>query len=169
MKSPFILALALAAALLSAPASAQSSADKSFIKDAMQGNLAEIQMGQLAQKNAGSDEVKAFGKTLEGDHSQSNTKAMQVAAALKVTVPTEPGAKQKQTYERMAKLNGAAFDRQFAQHMIADHKQDIAKFEKAAKSKDTNVAAYASETLPTLHKHLEMAQSIAQGRKTSQR
>jgi putative membrane protein len=169
MTRSLILALGFAAALLASPASAQSNADKSFIKEAIESNLAEVKMGQLAQKNGGSDEVKNFGKMLESDHSQANTKATQVAEGLKVTAPTEPNAKQKKTYDQMAKLNGAAFDRQFATHMIADHKQDIAKFEKASKSKDPNVAGFASETLPTLQKHLSTAQSISQGRKTSER
>ena len=164
-----ILAAGLAAALIASPASAQSSADKSFIKEAIQGNLAEVQMGQLAQKNGGSDEVKNFGKTLEADHGQANSKATQVAHELKVTPPTEPNSKQKHAYDRAAKLTGANFDREFARHMIIDHKEDIVKYQKASKSKDTAVAGYASESLPTLHKHLEMAQSIAQGRKTSQR
>jgi putative membrane protein len=169
MKTSLMLALGLAAALLATPASAQSSADKSFIKEAIQGNLIEVQMGQLAQKNGASDEVKNFGKMLETDHSQANTKATQVAEGLKVAPPTEPSAKQKHTYDQMAKLTGAKFDREFATHMITDHKHDIAKFEKASKSKDQTVASFASETLPTLEKHLKAAQSISQGRKTSQR
>src|SRR5215471_7515959 len=143
-----ILAAGLAVALIASPASAQSSADKSFIKEAIQGNLAEVQIGQLAQKNGGSDEVKNFGKTLETDHGQANTKATQVAQELKVTPPTEPSAKQRHTYDQLAKLHGAKFDRQFARDMVADHKQDIAKFQKASKSKDSAVAGFASETLP---------------------
>lgn len=164
-----ILAAGLAVALIATPASAQNSADKSFIKEAIQGNLAEVQMGQLAQKNGGSDEVKNFGKMLETDHGQANTKATQVADQLKVTPPVEPSAKQKHAYDQLAKLHGANFDRQFARDMVTDHKQDIAKFEKASKSKDAAVSGFATETLPTLHKHLDAAQSIAQGRKTSQR
>lgn len=53
--------------------------------------------------------------------------------------------------------------------MVADHKHDIAQYQKAAKSKDSSLAGYANESLPTLQKHLQMAQSITQGRKTSQR
>ena len=164
-----IVAAGLAVALISSPASAQSSADKRFIKEAIQGNLAEVQMGQLAQKNGGSDEVKNFGKMLESDHGQANTKANQVAAELKVTPPTEPSSKQKHAYDRAAKLNGANFDREFARHMIIDHKEDIAKYQKASKSRDAALAGFASESLPTLQKHLKAAESIGQGRKTSQR
>jgi hypothetical protein len=39
--------------------------------------------------------------------------------------------------------------------------KDIAEYEKEAKSPNPPVAQYAGETLPTLRKHLELAQSLA--------
>jgi putative membrane protein len=46
--------------------------------------------------------------------------------------------------------------------MIEDHEQDIAKFEKEARSgKDPDARAFASATLPTLKSHLSMIRSIA--------
>jgi putative membrane protein len=42
--------------------------------------------------------------------------------------------------------------------MVSDHKEDVAEFEKEAKSgKDADVKAFAAKTLPTLKEHLEMA------------
>ena len=41
---------------------------------AIQINLAEISVGDLTQKNGGSDDVKSFGKMLVEDHTASNTK-----------------------------------------------------------------------------------------------
>jgi hypothetical protein len=43
--------------------------------------------------------------------------------------------------------------------MVADHKKDIKDFEKEANKSDA-AGAYAKQTLPTLHKHLETAQSL---------
>ena len=48
---------------------------KSFITEAIQGNYAEVAMGQLAQKNGQNAELKSFGKTLVEDHSAANEKA----------------------------------------------------------------------------------------------
>jgi putative membrane protein len=59
----------------------------------------------------------------------------------------------------MAKLNGAAFDKAFAQHMVMDHKKDIAAYQKEAKKQDAT-GQYAKATLPTLQKHLQSAQSL---------
>ena len=164
MRTISILAAGIiAATLTSGSAFAQSRADQKFIKEAIEGNLAEVQMGQLAQKNGASQGVKDFGQMLATDHSQANTKATSVASAIKVTPPTEPNAKQKREYDKLSKLNGAGFDKAFAAHMVMDHKKDIAAFKKASSSKQSNVAGFASETLPTLQKHLQTAQSLQKG------
>jgi putative membrane protein len=159
-----ILALGLTAALLAGGAAyAQDKGDPKFIAEAIEGNLAEVAMGKLAQQNGQSDGVKSFGGMLVADHSANNTKATAVAQALNMTPPAEPNKKQKKDYEKMAKLSGAKFDKAFAAHMVKDHKDDIKKFEKAAKSKNAQVAQYAGETLPTLRKHLEAAQALTKG------
>jgi len=75
-------------------------------------------------------------------------------------VPVEPNKKQKAVYAKMAKTNGAAFDKAFARHMVVDHKEGIAEYTKAASLKNEPAASYASSTLPTLHKHLETAQTL---------
>jgi putative membrane protein len=93
------------------------------------------------------------------DHGNANQKASTVATGIGVTPPTEPSAKQKAEYAKMSKLSGAAFDRQFATHMVADHKKDIREYKAEAKRSDP-AASYASETLPDLQKHLETAQSL---------
>jgi len=162
MRTISILFAGIMAATL-ASGSAFAQADQKFVTDAIEGNLAEVQMGQLAQTNGASQGVKDFGRMLVTDHGQANTKATSVASSLKVTPPTGPNAKQKKDYDKMSKLNGAVFDRAFAAHMVADHKKDIAAYQKASKSKNQAVAGYASETLPTLQKHLETAQSLQKG------
>ena len=168
MRTISILAAGIIAAAVTTSAFAQG-ADQKFIKEAIEGNLAEIQMGQLAQQNGQSQGVKDFGQMLETDHSQANTKAQSDAQSLNVTPPNTPNAQQKKEYDKMSKMNGAAFDKAFAQHMAADHKKVIAAFQKETKSKNQTVAAFASETLPTLQKHLQTAQSLQKGGKSAAR
>jgi putative membrane protein len=63
-----IMGAGLAGALVVSSASlAQDKADQKFLKDAMEGNLAEVKMGELAQKNGGSDGVRSFGEMLQQD------------------------------------------------------------------------------------------------------
>jgi len=152
--------------ILVTPVVAQDKSSQTFLTKAIEGNFAEVEMGKLAQKNGSSDAVKTFGKMLETDHGDANKKAIQAAQTLSVTPPTGPNKEQKADYDRMAKMNGAAFDKMFAEHMVVDHKKDIAEYEKAAKAKDA-AGEYASNALPTLKKHLETAESIQKQKTTA--
>jgi putative membrane protein len=167
MSRTLILSLTIAAALTGAPyALAKDQPNQTFIKKAIEGNLAEVAVGQLAQQKGGSNGVKDFGRQLEADHSAANQKAMNVASSLSVTPPTEPSKQQKETYQKLSKLSGAAFDRAFVKEAVTDHKKDIAEYEKEAKRQNDPAAAYANETLPDLHKHLQTAQSLENQPKT---
>ena len=157
MKQIPIIATALS--LFISPVLAQDKASQKFLTEAIQGNYAEAQMGELAQKNGQRADVKSFGQMLATDHNAANQKAMEAAKSLSVNAPSGPDAKQKADHEKMAKMNGAAFDKMFAKHMVADHKKDIAAYQKASKKQDA-AGQYAQGSLPTLQKHLEEAQKI---------
>jgi len=49
--------------------------------------------------------------------------------------------------------------------MVKDHREDIAKFEKKAKEKNS-VGAFAEQTVPTLQKHLKTAQALTPARQS---
>lgn len=164
MTHKLLVSAGVAAALIASVVVAQAKdpPGAKFIKEAIQGNLAEVEMGRLAQANAQSADVKSFGQMLQQDHAQNNQQATAVAQQMGVTPPTEPSKKQKADHAKMAKLTGDKFDKAFVRHMIADHKKEIAAFRKQAKKKDAT-ADYASQTVPALEKHLETAQSLAKG------
>ncbi|MDB5543748.1 MAG: outer membrane protein [Hyphomicrobiales bacterium] len=158
-------------AVASVPAYAQTATtatkeDQTFLTKVIEGNLAEIEMGKLAQDKAQSQELKDFGTMLVKDHTDSNTKAMDLAKQINITAPTQPSKKQVQDHDRLAKLNGAQFDREFTLHMVSDHKEDIADFTKQSKMKAGDpTVSFASETLPVLQKHLQTAESLEKGAK----
>lgn len=153
---------AVAALLLAGPALAQSKSDQTFVKKAIEGNLAEVQMGQLAQQKGTSDGVRSFGQMLQSDHAQANQQAMSLAQALNVTPPNGPNAEQKRTYDRLSKLSGAQFDREFAKAMVSDHKKDIREYQSETKSKNAQAAQFAQATLPHLQQHLQAAEQLTQ-------
>jgi putative membrane protein len=160
MSRKALIAIGLISSVAYAPTGwAKDPAGKTFITKAIQGNLAEVQIGQLAQEKSQNSDVKAFGQQLVTDHNDANSKATAVAKDLGVTPPDEPSKKQKADYDKLTKLSGDAFDKQFAQHMVMDHKKDISEYKADSKKKDPT-ASYASDALPTLQKHLEMAQSL---------
>jgi putative membrane protein len=162
------LITASVAALLSAsPAPAADSTGEHFIKESIQGNLAEVKSGGLAEQKGNSQGVKDFGATLAKDHAAANDKAKQAAQAMGAAVPDEPNAKQKTMYKEMSALSGEQFDEHFVAGMIKDHKEDIAKYEKEANSGSGPAADYAKQILPDLRKHLQIAERLQKQQKTA--
>jgi putative membrane protein len=158
MKSKYLI-ISVVLILAGSSTQALAKSDTAFLTEAIQINLAEISVGDLAQKNGGSDDVKSFGKMLVDDHTASNTKATSLAQSNGVTPPTEPKAADKQKHDELAKLSGAEFDREFAKAMVKGHEEAIGKFEAASKG-DDDIAKFVQETLPTLQKHLKTAQTL---------
>jgi len=153
-----ILGTGLTAALA---AWALDSGSTQFLTAAIHGNAAEVKMGDLALQRGNSKEVRDFGKTLVKDHSVGLEKSSSLAQKLGMVASPELTAEATKDYEAMARLSGAEFDRQFAAHMVKDHKKDLAAYrDQAQDGNNPQVAAYAQETLPTLQKHLEIAQTI---------
>lgn len=156
-------AATLAAALLSAPlalaAHVHTKAD-AFMQKAIAGNLAEIKVGELAQQKGASEGVRHFGTVLKQDHSAANNQAMTAASSMGVTPPAQPSPAEQAEYQRLAALSGSKFDQAFVKAMVKDHRKDIAEYEKEAKASNGPAASYAQASLPTLRKHLQLAQSL---------
>lgn len=132
---------------------------KEFITDAIQGDLSEVKLGALAEKNGGAARVRDFGKTLVIDHTQAEQQAKATAQQVGVTPPAQPTAAAQSEYDKLSKLNGAAFDREFVGYMVKDHQDDIRKFTAEA-NESGPTSTLAEEQLPTLRKHLQTAQGL---------
>ena len=151
------------AALMTAGAWAQNanrmSGSDTFVTKAAQGGMAEVKLGELATKNASNQSVKQFGQRMVDDHSKANDQLKSIASKKSITLPSDVSAKQQADYDKLSKLNGAAFDRAYMMMMVKDHKEDVAEFEKASRMEtDPDVKSFASSTLPTLQEHLKMAE-----------
>lgn len=148
------------------PAAKADSDSQSFIKSAIEGNYAEINVGKLAQEKGNSPAVKKFGQMLVTDHTAANEKAIAAAKAMGVTPPEGSSVMEKGTYLKLKVLSGDTFDKSFASSMVSDHKADIEDFQKEA-SKTDPAGQFAKDALPTLQKHLQEAQQIQQQTQTT--
>jgi putative membrane protein len=171
--SRFLLALLLAAASgysaraqtgygdgANAPES-KMRADEEFVKDAASGGMAEVKLGQLAQEKGSNSAVKAFGERIVNDHSKAGDDLRAAAAQSSISIPDKMSAKDEATYNRLAKMSGAAFDREYARVMVTDHIHHVAEFRKEAlDGRNQAVQNFASQTLPALQQHLKEARTM---------
>ena len=135
-------------------------ADHNFAVKAAQGGMAEVKLGQLAEQNAESPDVKAFGRRMVTDHTKANDELKAIAGRKGITLPADIDAKDQSTYDRLSKLKGAEFDKAYMKDMVSDHKEDVSEFRHESEhGTDADIKAFAAKTLPTLEEHLHLAES----------
>jgi putative membrane protein len=142
-------------------------------------NLAEIEMGKLAAEKATNPRVKEFADMMVKDHTEGLSKVR--AADSNIPADLKMNARYQQTYDRLSKLSGAEFDREYMKAMLVDHQTDVRYLEQLSgqgrtgaktgtgttqrqkpgtMASTTDMSRIAQELLPTVKHHLQMAQEI---------
>lgn len=147
-----------------AAAGPQNYADQAFVKKAMEGGEAEVELGQLAQQKSQSADVKQFAAKMVNDHGQMGEKWFKpIAKQLGVSEPKGPSKKDKKLIETLQGLSGQQFDTQYIQAMVKDHKEDLKDFQGEAQvAQDPNVKQIAEKGSTIIQQHLQMIEQIAQ-------
>ena len=133
-------------------------------------NNMEIELGKVAQKNAGSQAVKEYGAMMvkeHGDHDKQLTAfAKQTKQKIPAYKPPTEAEKQeiamaKKHAAEIKKLSGADFDREYLRMMVEDHDRELAKIDaNIAKTQNTQLAELLKETKPILQKHADQAREL---------
>lgn len=138
-----------------------SALDREFIMMAAQGNNAEIQTSQLALQKSQSQEVRSFAQQMIQEHTLANQRLSQVASRYGMTLPSDPGPLNAAIAEQLAQLSGEAFDRAYMETQENAHMRAIALYRTAiSQGKTPEVQSYASELLPNVTRHFEMARNM---------
>jgi putative membrane protein len=143
--------------------SQQAMADQAFVRKALEGGAAEVQLGQLAQQKSQSEDVKQFGQKMVEDHTQLSEQMKPIAQQLGVKEPKGPSKKDKQLMAKLEGLSGPQFDEAYIQAMVKDHKEDLKEFkDEAQAAQNQNVKQAAQQGAGVISQHLQLIQQIAQ-------
>lgn len=135
--------------------------DSEFAVKAASGGLVEVELAHMVAQKAQNPAVKAFGAQMLKDHTKDNAELKALAERKHITLPTTPGKEQQEDIDRLNKLTGAEFDKQYISYMKDDHQEDVKDFKKGADEvKDADLKAYAVKTLPILQMHLNMVTAL---------
>lgn len=140
---------------------ALAASDRQFLVKAMKGDNSEMSLGRVAERRGASAGVRRFGAMLVRDHAHAKAQALPVARAHGIRPTSAMLPEARAEARKLSHLRGARFDHEFARYMVNDHRKDIADFQQEARTGDRRTAALARQTLPTLRKHLRVAQSLA--------
>jgi putative membrane protein len=137
--------------------------EQTFVRQAVQGNIAELRLGELAVQRAENEAVRKFAETIRVDHQAALKRATNLAKSLKIEAPSETTTEAEGFYDGLSQLTGAQFDAAFVSHMITAHEAEIANYSRHANSDDDAVAAMIADALPKLKAHLSAAQALQRG------
>lgn len=158
----FVAPIFVAAPLLILACSSAKDSAK-FANEAAQGGLAEVELGRLAAQKAADPAVREFGQRMVADHSKASAELKAIAVRKGMQLPNDMNSDQKSEMDKLSKLSGAEFDKEYISAMVKDHEDDVKAFETQSKEgNDADVKAFAAKTLPTLQDHLQMARNAAQ-------
>jgi putative membrane protein len=140
---------------------ALSADDRNFIETALKGGIAEIQEVQLAQQKADSPDLRRAAAQLEQEHKALNAELTRIGSTYGLVLPAEPSDDRQALYQKLQRLSGSEFDREFLKAGSAAHQRTIALFERTgANSSNGEIKKLAGNTLPTLQKHLSMLHGL---------
>ena len=132
--------------------------DKEFVMTAAQGGMAEVNLGQMASSKTTNPDVKAFADRMVADHSKANDELKQLAQNKGMALPGNLDKESQQLADKLSKMTGKDFDKEYINDMVNDHEKVVNAFDKASKSAtDPDLRAWTTKTLPTLQDHLRMA------------
>lgn len=137
--------------------------DSEYLVDIAEVNLAEIEIGKLAQQKSTNPEVKKFGKMLVDEHTKSAGEVSALAKSKNFTLPTSLTEDGQEEYKKLNEKSGLDFDKKFADMMIDGHEKAIEELQKAIKdAKDQDIKLWASNNIAPLTAHLEHAKLLKQ-------
>ena len=142
---------------------------ESFVKEASQAGMTEVEASKLAESKAQSSEVKSFAKRMVTDHTKADNELKSIASRKGIKVASALDSEHQSMIDNLRSKSGGDFDTAYKEGMASDHHKAVDLFQRAGSSPsiDSDVKSYAEKTLPTLEKHKQMADTLENGGSSS--
>jgi putative membrane protein len=164
-----------------------SSSDRNWVNDQLADGMAEVELAKVAKDHAANADVKQFAQMMIDDHTAAGDQLKQIATTYAIPQDAKIDDKHKDLMDKLSKLNGADFDKEYMKAMVDDHQdavQDLrsradenrslsdriqgknpessasVKPEPADNQVDAKINQWAANTLPTVEHHLDRAKEL---------
>ena len=164
-----------------------STSDKNFVNDQLSDGMAEVELGKIAMDHAASADVKQYAQMMIDDHTKAGDQLKQVATTYSIPTDAKLDDKQKNLMDKLSKLNGSDFDKEYMSAMVGDHEGAVrdlrSRVEENRSASDRltgknpenpaavkpessdnrvtmSVNEWAANNLPTIERHLDRAKEI---------
>jgi putative membrane protein len=164
-----------------------SNSDKNFVSDQLSDGMAEIELAKVARDHAANSDVKQFAQMMIDDHTKAGDQLKQIATSNSIPVDPKIDDKQQNLMDKLSKLNGADFDKEYMSAMVDDHQDAVrdlrsrvdenrsatdrltgknpenpaaVKPEQSDNRVTMSINEWAANTLPTVERHLDRAKEV---------
>jgi putative membrane protein len=156
------VALGCAGMMLSVAAhAAVTDHDKSFLAKALQGDINEIKLSELAETKTTNPQVKAFAHKMVVEHKALEMDMKPFADAWGIAPPSGPDADHQDEWNKLNGLYGPEFDKEYIGVMDKDHHEALDLFTEEAKSTtDMKFKTAVMHGKSVVSAHTHMADSL---------
>lgn len=135
--------------------------DEVFAWGASNGEMAELEMGKLAQSKGYNEQIMSLIKTIGYADSVANQRLNNLAAERRILLLADLEKHEQGILDDLKKRSEKDFDSAFINAMVKAYQKDITLFEKNLPDlKDQKLKQFALQTLPLLKIHLLKFQQI---------
>jgi putative membrane protein len=143
------------------PASPLTSDDTQFVRAQLEGNMADIQIAQLALQRSQDQNVRNYAQKMITDHSFANATLKVIADRHDIAMPATLSPEHQAMLDRLSTLSGVAFDNAYINAMISTHDATINAFNDQLTHGESQVInVWVQNTRPVVLQHDVLAQQI---------
>jgi putative membrane protein len=141
--------------------SADISKDREFVKDIDADHNLEIRLGQLAERRARNESVKQFGRRMVDDHTGLKERWTTTITNSGMKFKSGMGPRHKSKLDRLEKLSGRKFDREYMT-LVAQNHQDYLNYlrKEGRAAKSATVRQLVNRDIPMFEQHIRQAKQI---------
>ena len=139
----------------------QIDADARFLQDAFTSSSWKLSLGNLALRQAASEEIRRFTELMITDQGKINRDLKVLSDRKGIILSGDNDIVHHNTITFMSKEYGAAFDRIYISLMIDEHQRDVALYRgEAEKGRDDDIKSFARKLIKRLEEYVGMAKKI---------
>jgi putative membrane protein len=133
----------------------------SFVSNAGQSDMYEIQAAQIAQQRSKNADVKSFAKMMVTDHTAMSAQMKPLFQAAGQQPPTDLDQRRKGFLDNLKGAPAADFDKTYIDQQVAGHQEALDLMKGYADhGSDAGLKTAASQAVPKIQMHLDKAKEI---------
>jgi putative membrane protein len=135
--------------------------DQEFLARAIACEVANVKFAERASRNASSEDVRKMADTVAEEHKKIRDSLIEQAKKMRLGVVEGLDKEHRDQYDRMSKLEGKEFDREYVRCLVEGHEKSAKLYKKWAKdAKDAGVREAAEAAAAKVNDHLDHARKL---------